>query len=202
MQRFRLDPFLWIHFAGLATLPLWLGFCLLGFAVGYPVLPVGLEFLLVAVVGIIPVLWMQWFSPFYIFSILVIAIKPEQLTTEQQRILTGFKTQRHQGFSIITPVLLLPILWQLYRIAPLATDVASVLPSWRLLGLAIAAVAFFGCNLFTQVPISVLGVLLTSESELSNRSPLSPDQIRQGFTIVGLKVNRILPITPGTEKTS
>lgn len=202
MQRFRLDPFLWIHLAGLATLPIWLGLCLLGFAVGYPVFPVTIEFLLVAALGILPVLWMQWFRPFYIYSILAIAIKPEQLTTEQQRILTSFKTQRHQGFAIITPVLLLPILWQLYRIAPLATDVAGILPNWRVLGLAIAAIAFCGCNLFTQVPISVLLVFFTSRAQLNQRNPLSPAQISQGFTIVGWKVDRILPITPNPEKTS
>ncbi|MEB3886489.1 low-complexity tail membrane protein [Lyngbya sp. CCY1209] len=198
MRRFRLDPFLWIHFAGLATLPIWFGLCLFGFAVGYPLLPVGVEFSLVAIAGILPILWMQWFRPFYIFSILVVAIRPERLADEQRRILAGFKTQRQQGLSSITPILLLPVLWQLYGVAPLAAEVASGFSEWRPLGLAIAAAAFCGANLFAQVPMSVVGIFLTPESEFANREPLSPPQIRQGFTIVGARVDRIWPVSRET----
>jgi hypothetical protein len=196
MRRFRLDPFLWIHFAGLATLPIWFGLCLVGWAVGYPRLPAGAEFGIVAIAGILPVLGMQWFRPFYIFSILVVTLKPERLTDEQRRILVGFKTPRHQGLSLITPLLLLPVLWQLYRIAPLAREATSALPEWRLLGLAIAAVAFCGANLFAQVPMSVVGIFLTPEADVEHREPLSPAEIRRGFTIVGVRVDRILPASP------
>ena len=70
MRSFGSEPFLWIHLSGVAALPIFLGLCLLGLAVSSPLLPVWLEMFLVAVAGIVPVLWMQRFRPFYIFSIL------------------------------------------------------------------------------------------------------------------------------------
>ena len=48
-------------------------------------------------------------------------------------------------------------------------------------------------NLFAQVPVSVIGVLLTRKAEWSATEPLTIEQIRQGFTRIGLGVNRILP---------
>ena len=107
-------------FLGWLTLPIFLGLCLLGLAVGSPLLPVWLEMFLVAVAGIVPVLWMQWFRPFYIFSILVVAVKPQNLTSLQQRILTRFKTKLNKGIALFVAVLLTVILWQLYQLAPFA----------------------------------------------------------------------------------
>ncbi|NJL84666.1 MAG: low-complexity tail membrane protein, partial [Chloroflexaceae bacterium] len=117
---FWFEPFLWIHAAGIAALPLFLGMCLLGLAVGSPVLPVWLEVFLVAIAGIVPVLWMQWFRPFYIFSILAVAVKPEKLTPLQQRILTRFKSAVNRGIAVFVAVLLAVILWQIYKLSPLA----------------------------------------------------------------------------------
>ncbi len=195
MSSFRLDPFLWIHLSGLAALPLWFALCLFGFAVGYPILPVWVEILLVAIAGIVPILWMQWFRPFYIFSILLVAIKPESLTPTQRGILSRLKTQRNQGLSLIAPILLVPILWQLYRLAPLAADIVPFPSGWRVIGLLIASFAFMGCNLFTQVPISTMGVLLTSPQTFTTTQPLIPEQIAQSFTILGLRVNQISLLT-------
>ncbi|MGE5659383.1 MAG: low-complexity tail membrane protein [Actinomycetota bacterium] len=193
MRYFWSDPYLWIHLAGVATLPLMLGGCLLGLAVGSPVLPVWLELGLVAVAGIAPVLWMQWVRPFYIFSFLVVALRPEKLTALQQRLLTRFKTPLNQGLTLVVPVVLAVILWQLYRIAPLAAQVAPFPPHWRVAGLLLAAVAFLGSNLFLQVPTSVVSVLLTSEAELTAAQPYDLAKIRQDFTILGWQVSRILP---------
>ncbi|KKD38735.1 MAG: low-complexity tail membrane protein [Limnoraphis robusta] len=193
MSNFRLDPYLWIHLSGLAVLPLWLALCLLGLAVGYPIWPVGVEIAIVAIVGILPIFWMQWFQPFYIFSVLVMAMKPEQLTPVQRTILARFKTPLNQRLALIAPLLFLPILWQLYRLAPLAAHVVSLPLQGRLLGLFLASIAFLGCNLFAQVPVSVIGVLLTRKAEWSATEPLTIEQIRQGFTRIGLRVNRILP---------
>lgn len=193
MRSFRSDPYLWIHAAGIAVLPLFLGVCLLGLAVGAPVLPVWLEVFLVAIAGIAPVLWMQWARPFYIFSILVVAIRPQMLTPVQQRILARFKTPLHKGLALTVPVFLAVILWQLYRIAPLAASVAPFPPQWRLAGLLLAAVAFLGSNLFLQVPLSVLGVLLASDADLTGTQPYELEKIPQDFTILGRQVNQILP---------
>ncbi|AFZ09786.1 hypothetical protein Osc7112_5563 [Oscillatoria nigro-viridis PCC 7112] len=193
MRSFWSDPFLWIHLSGAATLPIFLGLCLLGLAVGSPLLPIWLEIFLVAVAGIVPVLWMQWFRPFYIFSILVVAVKPQNLTSVQHRLLTRFKTKLNQGIALFVAVLLAVILWQLYRLAPLAASVAPFPPSWRWAGLLLAVAAFLASNLFLQVSASVMAVLLTPESEFSATKPHVLEKIRQDFTIAPWQVDRLLP---------
>jgi hypothetical protein len=197
VRSFWSDPFLWIHLSGAAALPLGLGLCLLGLAVGSPMLPFWLEVFLVAVAGIAPVLWMQWFRPFYIFSVLVVAVKPQNLTSLQQRILTRFKTKLNQGVAIFVAVLLAVILWQLYRFAPLAAGVAPFPPSWRWAGLLLAASAFLASNLFLQVSASVMAVLLTPESEFAATKPHVLEKIRQDFTIAPWEVDRLLPDEAG-----
>ena len=192
MRSFWSEPFLWIHLSGAAALPIFLGLCLLGLAVGSPLLPVWLEMFLVAVAGIVPVLWMQWFRPFYIFSILVVAVKPQNLTSLQQRILTRFKTKLNQGIALFVAVLLTVILWQLYRLAPLAASVAPFPPSWRWAGLLLAASAFLASNLFLQVSASVMAVLLTPESEFAATKPHVVEKIRQDFTVAPWQVDRLL----------
>ena len=184
---------MWIHLSGVAALPIFLGLCLLGLAVGSPLLPVWLEMFLVAVAGIVPVLWMQWFRPFYIFSILVVAVKPQNLTSLQHRILTRFKTKLNKGLALFVAVLLAVILWQLYRLAPLAASVAPFPPSWRWAGLLLAASAFLASNLFLQVSASVMAVLLTPESEFAATKPHVLEKIRQDFTIAPWQVDRLLP---------
>jgi hypothetical protein len=193
MRSFWSEPFLWIHLAGLAALPIFLGLCWLGLAVGSPLLPVWLEVFLVGAAGIGPVLWMQWFRPFYIFSILVVAVKPQNLTNAQQRILAGFKSRLNQGLALFLAILLAVTLWQLYRFSPLAASVAPFPPQWRLAGLLLAAGAFLASNLFLQVPGSVLAVLLTPESEFAARQPHVLEKVGLDFTIAGWQVDRILP---------
>jgi len=193
MRSFWSEPFLWIHLAGVAALPIFLGLCLLGLAVGSPLLPVWVELFLVGAIGIAPVLWMQWFRPFYIFSILVVAVKPQNLTNGQQRILAGFKSRLNKGLAILVAVLLAVILWQLYRFAPLAAGVAPFPPQWRFAGLFLAALAFLASNLFLQVPVSVMAVLLMPESEFAATKPDVLEKIGLDFTIAGWQVDRILP---------
>lgn len=202
MRSFWSEPFLWIHLSGAAALPILLGLCLLGLAVGSPLLPVWLEVFLVGVAGIAPVLWMQWFRPFYIFSILVVAVKPHNLTSSQQRILSRFKTNLNQVIALFVAVLLAVILWQLYRFAPLAASVAPFAPSWRWAGLLLAASAFLASNLFLQVSASVMAVLLTAESEFSATKPYVLEKIRQDFTIAPWQVDRLLPALAADEITA
>ncbi|MDQ2096910.1 MAG: low-complexity tail membrane protein [Tychonema bourrellyi B0820] len=184
---------MWIHLAGVAALPIFLGLCLLGLAVGAPLLPVWLEVFLVGAAGIGPVLWMQWFRPFYIFSILVVAVKPQNLSNAQQRILLGFKSRLNQGLALFVAIVLAVILWQLYRFAPLAAGVTPFPPQWRLAGLLLAAFAFLASNLFLQVPASVMAVLLKPESDFAAMQPDVLEKIGQDFTIAGWQVDRILP---------
>lgn len=193
MRSFWSEPFLWIHLAGLAAVPLLLELCCLGLAIGKPILPAWSELLFLAVVGILPVLWMQLQKPFYIFSILLLSIKPEQLTHQQQQILSLFKSKKKSLLAGISAIFSLWLLWQIYWIAPVSASIVAFLPQWRLLGLLVAALAFLGSNLFLQIPISVLGVMFTNKSAFSATQPLAVEQIVSKFTIPGWQVNKILP---------
>jgi hypothetical protein len=185
---------LWIHLAGLAALPITLELVWLGLAVGDPILPVWLELVFVAAVGIVPVLWMQLTRPFDIFSILVLAIKPEKLTQQQLRLLSLFKTKTNKVLTIAAAFLMLWVLWQIYRVAPVAAAVAPFAPGWRIAGLLWAGLAFLVSNLFLQVPLSVAQVLLISESEFAATEPYPVEKIPQDLTIPGVRVNQILPV--------
>ncbi|XHX77056.1 MAG: low-complexity tail membrane protein [Stenomitos frigidus ULC029] len=193
MRSFWFDPYLWIHLAGLAAVPLLLETCLVGFALGDPLLPVWLEVLLVALVGVTPLLWMQWQRPFYIFSLMAVTVKPEKLTDNQRRLLVLFKSQRNRVLAALVPALLIFLLWQLYAIAPIAASTVSFLPQQHLLGLLLAGGAFLACNLFVQVPVSVASVMLTDESTFAATPPYALDSIRRSFTLVGLQLNQLLP---------
>ncbi len=193
MRSFWLEPFLWIHLAGIALVPLFCQAVWLGLAIGQPLSPFWLELLLVGTIGIVPVFWMQYVRPFDIFSILILALKPEVLTPEQAKILSLFKRPSQRWLAWLTAVLMAGLLWQIYQWFPLAAIAVWGLPQWRLLGLLIASVAFFLSNLFIQVPISVLGVLLTSEEKFNSTEPLTPERISQEFTVPGFRVNKILP---------
>lgn len=201
MRSFWTEPFLWIHLAGIAALPLALELVWLGLAVGDPILPVWLELLLLAAVGILPVLWMQLTRPFDIFSILILAMKPEQLTQEQRRLLSLFKTKTNSVVTIAAAVFMLWVLWQIYRVAPVAATVAPLAPRWRIVGLLWAGLAFLVSNLFLQVPLSVAQVLLTSESEFAATEPYPVEKMPEDFTIPGVRVNQILPLAV-TESTA
>lgn len=192
-RSFWSEPFLWIHLAGIAAFPIWLGVLLLSLAIGNPVLPVWLEFSLIAIIGIAPILWMQLVKPFNIFCILVVALKPEVLTVEQRKILSLFKRPLEKVGAIAAPLFLLWVLWQIYSVAPVAAGIPPLAPSWRIVGLLAAGVAFLLANLFFQIPLSVLGVLLTKESAFATTEPYPVERIPADFTIVGFQVERILP---------
>ena len=185
------DPYVWLHLAGLAIVPLLLELCFVGLAVGDPILPVWLEFFLVAAVGIVPILWMQWQRPFCIFSVVALALAPGNLSDPRRRMLRFFRTSVNQVLAIATAIALAIVLWQVYRFAPLAADLAPFSSRWQ--GLGLAAIAFFGVNLFTQVPVSVLRLLTVSDRQLAAQDPYSPERIPLDFVLFGLRLRHILP---------
>lgn len=193
MRSFWMEPFLWIHLAGLATLPIFLELCWLGLAVGDPVLPVWLEMLVVTAIGVVPVLRMQLTRPFLIFAIVGVAQKPELLDVPQRKILSLIKSRLNQVLAAIVAIFAVWVLWQLYRLAPIATPATPLPPEWRLAGLLLASLAFLASNLFLQVPVSVARIFVTSETEFTATEPYPLDRISQDFTILGLQVDRILP---------
>lgn len=202
MRAFWSDPYLWIHLAGLAAVPLFVEVSLVGFALGDPFLPVWLELLLVAIAGIAPILWMQWQRPFYIFSLVTVCLKPAALTDDQRRLLTLFKSPRNRALAVLASILLVLVLWKVYALAPIATPSVEFLSTSRWLGLLVAAIAFLACNLFVQVPLSVASVMLSSESTFAQAIPYPQEQIRQGFSLLGLPLSRILPPVVPTLKSA
>ncbi|WP_448561065.1 low-complexity tail membrane protein [Trichothermofontia sp.] len=191
----KLDPFLWIHLAGLAALPIWLELGWLGLATGDPVLPVPVEVgILALLAGGLP-LWMQVMCPFYIFSIPGLVLRPEQLVKSQRQILRQMYDRRNYLVILAVPLVWAVIIWQLYRFAPLASGLTPLPANWHLVGLAIAIGAFTLANLMTQVPLAVLQVLLTPGPELAALEPYPTEQISQDFTGLGWPVDHI-PFVP------
>ncbi|OUL17543.1 low-complexity tail membrane protein [Nostoc sp. 106C] len=193
MSSFRSEPILWIHVAGLATLPIFLFLCLLFLSIGEPLLPVWMELFLVAAIGVFPLLWMQFRRPFYIFAILGVALKPENLTEQQRKILCLINTNFNRVLALLAAILLVGVLWQIYQVAPRVANIFGFLPQWRSLSLLLAALAFLASNLFLQIPVSVARVLVTNDTEFAAIKPLPLEKIQQDFTIVGVQVNNILP---------
>lgn len=194
MRSFWSEPYLWIHLAGLTAVPICLLLCWLGLTVGEPIWPIWLELFLIAAVGIIPIVGMQLFRPFNIFSILIVAVKPEQLNQEQRKILSWFKIPSQRVLAVLSPIFLAGILWKIYLAAPMgAKFIPAFLAESRLAGLLIAAIAFLLANLFLQVPVSVARVLLVSETAYAATQPYPVEKINQDFTTPGLQVNKILP---------
>ncbi len=194
MRSFWSDPYLWIHLAGVATVPLWLELCWLGLAVGDPVLPYWLELLAVGAFGIVPIVWMQWQRPFDIYSLLLLAVRLEHLTPQQRQVLTRFTVPRNRVLAIATAALLATALYQIYVFAPIAAAITPFADQSRWVGLLIAAIAFLAANLFTQVPVAVASVLLTGETAFATTIPLSFEEIQQRFTVFGFPVQKILPV--------
>ena len=187
----RSEPFLWIHLVGVAVFPVFIGITVIGLSIGNSY-SFGLELLLIITMTVFPILLMQLTRPFDIFSILLLSLKPEKLSDRQRVILSLFKTFKQKMFSAIAAVLMTILLWLLYRLSPLAVGLVDFISQWRILGLGIATVGFFASNLFFQIPLSVLLVLLTKESQLTGIKAYSVDRIPQDFTVAGIKVNRIL----------
>lgn len=192
MRAFWSDPYLWVHLAGLAMAPIFLELCLIGFTIGNPFLPGWMEWLLVALVGIAPILWMQWQRPFYIFSLPAVVVKPDRLTEDQRRLLTQFKATRNRLAAVAVAVVLLLLLRQIYFSSAIAAEAVAFSGS-RFWGLLLAAGAFLASNLFIQVPISVAAVMLTRSSEFAKTRPFPPEQVTANFSLLGIPLNQVLP---------
>lgn len=188
---YKKEPYLWIHLAGLAILPLWLELVWLGIAAGKPIFPLFVELAIVAAVGTIPITLMQWLRPFDIYSVLLLALQPDQLSEPQRQILKGFKTAKHRILTGGGAIGLLVGLWLIARYAPLVAPI-SPFPN-HAIGLVVAAFAFLASNLFLQVPLSVIGILITSGEQLAQFTPDPPEEITSNYFVPGFRVKKILP---------
>jgi hypothetical protein len=196
MMLSRRDPYLWIHLAGFATVPIWLDLCLAGLAVGDPVVPPWLELTTLGWVGTVPILWMQLQRPFYVFSLLVLALRPDRLSEERRRFLTLQRATLSRVLVGMSAVVLFLVLVWLYRLSPIAATTTPFATQTRTMGWLICAIAFLLANLFTLVPATVLAVLLTPDRNLAQTPPYESAAIPRGFSIVGFPVSRLLPAPP------
>ncbi|BAZ46324.1 hypothetical protein NIES4102_33540 [Chondrocystis sp. NIES-4102] len=195
MSNWRLEPFLWIHLSGIVIFPALLQVVLIGLGIGDSFGYIW-ELSLLVIFAILPILWMQLTRPFDIFSVLLFSLKAESLTNEQLKILSLFKTVKHKFVSLLVAGIMTGILWLLYSLSPLSVGVVDWLPQWRILGMAIALIAFLGSNLFLQIPISVLLVLLTKKLSYVQTQPYPIEEIEHNFTVPGIKVDKILWFLP------
>ena len=194
MAKFRSDSYLWIHLWGIALFPLLLQVVWLSLAIGDPLFPFWIELILLVAMGIFPIFVMQWYRPFDFFSLLLIALKPEALTVERQQILSLLKTSKQKLITLLSALIMAATLWFVYLWSPLAATVAANFPQWRILGLMTAGVAFFFCNLFFQVPMSVFGILVTSDKKFSETEPYAHQKIAKNFILPGFRLNRIFSL--------
>ena len=208
LKSFKSEPFLWIHLSGILAFPIFLGITWLGLSISDRLSLFWIEILLMMVIGIVPVFLMQWSRPFEIFSLLILAMKPDKITDRQRQILSLFKMPKQRLLSVFTALLMLVILYGLYQLPPLSLSESlkellsesSILAQAKSLGLIIAYVAFAGANLFLQVPISVLGVLSNNEQQFDAIAPYPTEKILQDFTLAGFQVDKIIVIEQSLQK--
>jgi len=198
MSSFKSEPFLWIHLSGIVAFPIFLGITWFSLSVSDHLSKLGLEILLMIVIGILPIFLMQWSRPFEIFSLLILAMKPDKISCQQRQILSLFKAPKQRILSTATAIAMMGVLYGLYQLPPLTMIelpiLTQLLSQSHILGLVVACVAFLGANLFLQVPISVLGVLLSNEQEFTAIAPYPTDKITQDFTLAGFWVDKIIAI--------
>ncbi len=146
------------------------------------------QFWAIALIGIIPTLWMQWQRPFYLFSLLPLALRPAALSDDQRRFLRLLKSWQIKALAVATAGGSLWLLRQLSERSLQVTPLAAPAP-----GLAIALVAFFWICVFLQVPLSAARLLLVGPKSLQRVKPYEERAIASNFLVLGLRVNRILP---------
>ena len=193
MTSHRRDPYLWLHLAGLATVPLWLDACLVGLAVGEPIVAPWLEITVLLLVGSLPIVWMQLRRPFYIFSVPGLALRPDKLSLERRRLLAIQRGWWSHGLVILMASLLCWALYWLYQVAPMALDVPWLVGRSRATGWVVAAGAFLLANLFALVSATVLPMLTVSSDRLAKVEPWETTRILPQFMVLGLRISKILP---------
>lgn len=186
----RSEPFLWIHLGGIVMFPFLFLLTSVGLAVEKSY-SYWLEIPLLIAIAILPVLLMQLYRPFNIFSVLFLSLKPQSLTADRRKILALFQRKQQKFVNAIAAVFMLLSLWAIYYLLPMVREIADLLPQQHVIGLTIASVAFFGANLFLQIPVSALQVLLTEESKLAEIELYTPEAIDSNFTTPGLQISKM-----------
>lgn len=177
------ELFLWAHLSLLALLPLALVLTMAGLAVGEPLFPGWLEMPVLAVPIIAYVSWQQVNRPIYPFTLGFVHRSVSHLSILQRQILTIVKRPATGWIATVTAVFLYVLFRQVYRTAPLAESIAPFPDSLRFLGIVWALVFFLIANVFSQLGIVALRILVLPSRELNQA--YDPEQIKQDFTVLG-----------------
>ncbi|WP_162139108.1 low-complexity tail membrane protein [Synechococcus sp. PCC 7336] len=202
MRQSWFDPFVWIHVAGILVFPLWMLLCAIGLATGDPLGPAGLEKMAIALAGILPILAMQCYRPFNIFSVLLLALPPHQLADDRRRILAAFQAREHRWLAAAVAILLVYFLSDLYQIYPLLEGLSPIAdsPGAPISRFLIASLGLLGANLFLQVPLATLRVMVMEDGELTAIAPVTVEGAADDFTTLGWEwpnlLSRYEPASP------
>lgn len=187
------DPYLWMHFSGLAMLPLTLALVAIALPLGIP-LPFSVgELVLIVLLGGVPVWALQILRPWNPFSFWLFQIPPERLDERQRQILRLVQGTRQPLFNALGALVMVILLWQIAHYSPLATGSAGGFWQWRIVGLSLAIAGFFLSNLFLQVPLTLLPTLLLSEKTVTEIDPHPVVSVRRDFACWGLPMGQLFP---------
>ena len=191
MIKLQQNRYLWVHFAGLAFVPLLLDICLSGLASAGPALPFQGQFWVIALLTIPPALTMQWRKPFYVFSLPPVALKPAVLSNDQRRCLQIFKSWQIKALAISIALFSIWVLAQLYAMTPLISPLLQPKA-----GLVCATITFFLATTFMQIAVSAARALLISPEALQRVAAVEEGAIASDFLILGIRVNKLFLDTP------
>lgn len=191
MQGPKRDPYLWVHLAGLAALPLCAELCLLGLAAGDPLLPGGWDWLLVGLLGTAPIVAMQWLRPFYPFSVLLVSLRADRLNETQQRILQRWAGWETKAIALIASLLVLWALQRLDQLSPLAAEIAPL--DQRAIGLLVVWLGALLGSLLLTVALVSLWVLLTPQTAFSAIEPFPVGNVPSSFLRLSIRLTKVLP---------
>jgi len=193
MTNFKLEPYLWLHFAGLAVIPFSLIGLWLSLSISSPFGLWWLDFLIVAILGIMPIFFLQLKKPLNIFSFLLLGIYPNLLEEKQRKILSLIKDKSQKIIQIITCLLSLIVLFILYYFAPVASFLTSNFPQNRIFAIILASF-FLGITIFfAQIVMIILRIFLISQANFNQILPYPVERIYIDFLTPPFLVKKILP---------
>jgi hypothetical protein len=190
------EPFLWFHVALLAAVPLTLILGMLGLGVGDPVLPEWFEITVLGLPAIALPIVLQWWKPLSPFSLWLFT-KPLELTDDnERRILAVVKDFKTVLVAIALGILVDAIFYKMYSAAPIVDNALPLPDSLRILGMIWWLGFFLISNFLIQAGAVAIRVLLLSEADLNQLTPLPLENINSTFTSLGKRSPQLLDFIP------
>lgn len=193
MRKSWSEPFLWLHAAAIALVPIGFAIAQLGLAAGDPWIWPPLELAVVAALGLGPVAWLQGLRPIYPFSTAISHLPPRQLNRSRRRLLRALfgsawlRLTQQQWLTALLSLLLLLVLVRMYWSAPLWSALAFVHLGWltRPAGVLAACIGLAIAALGLHVHAAAVRLLATSDRDLKAIEPMSKTEIEQSFLLLG-----------------